>query len=155
MTGIFLLSLCLLGSSEELRLSLFIDPNMPEQKALLIELGKARQAGVDALWGDATIPMNREHLAHWGLTGTPLYILYCGHRVVTQYRGRLTERQIVDWFARARRDAPAPVWSQPSTYQNRLAVQDRPRYRQVMTPGSCGMAGCQAHGGGMRLIPIP
>ena len=136
-------------------LVLFVHSNKPEQLLLLPELRKAYERGYPVRFGYADRGRNPEYLAFWRLSATPLYIMSRAHRALETTSEPLDVQQIAAWFLRQQGegDLDSQDEPRPATHQQRLAPLDRRYLRYQLSPGSCGMLGCTAHGGGARLTP--
>lgn len=136
-------------------LVLFIDSRKPEQLALLPDLRKAYELGYPLRYGFTNAGNNPEYLAYWGLTDTPIYIMHRGHRALESSTQPHDLPLIQAWFRRQQGEGDLGDQDEPkpATHQQRLKPDDRRYLRWQLSPGSCGMLGCTAHGGGARLMP--
>jgi len=136
-------------------LVLFVHSAKPEQLRLLLELRKAYERGYPVRYGFADRGGNPEYLAFWNLKTTPLYIMSRQHRALETTSDALDADQIAAWFLRQQGegDLVPQDFPTPAVHQQRLAPLDRRYLRYQLSPGSCGMLGCTAHGGGARLTP--
>jgi len=136
-------------------LVLFVHSNKPEQLALLPELRRAYERGYPVRYGFSDQGRNPEYLAFWRLSATPLYIMSRAHHAIECTSDTLDADQIAAWFSRQQGegDRGSQDEPRPATHQQRLAPLDRRYLRYQLSPGSCGMLGCTAHGGGARLTP--
>jgi thiol-disulfide isomerase/thioredoxin len=97
---------------------------------------------------DADNPKVAQWLEVYGIKTTPYLITHRGHEALQVTEGTLTEEELSEWLAMVQEGKPAVGRFRKSTAQDSLELVDREYLQMRMAPGSCGMLGCMAHGGG-------
>jgi hypothetical protein len=116
-----------------------------------------KRAGYDVVFAQINDPANLEWIDRLKIDRAklPWYQIYRGHQAIEVYAGQATVQSLAAWYHRIARGERSTVKNvMPATNQDFLQPEDRRELRWVMSPGTCGMLGCQAHGGGMRLIEV-
>lgn len=114
---------------------------------------KAIEAGYKVVFADWETNWNNARHQPWirqfDIREMPFYVLHRGHEIVEVTSGRvLSPREVGSWIAGV--ESGQQVYRK-SKAQAHLAAADRVYYRRRLAPGSCGMLGCVAHGGGLVL----
>jgi len=99
---------------------------------------------------DGDDPRASQWIDMYGINTYPYYITYRGHEALEVANGVMTEQELQEWLGRVQNNGPVPVNSRfaKATAQKSLEAVDREYLQLRLAPGSCGMLGCMAHGGG-------
>lgn len=162
MTLLALLVCTILGGEPELTREAFEDvrmvvvyDNSKDCLDMIPVLKKVREQGYDVVYADARKQANKELLTKFDIKQLPFYIMYRGHEATETAYGKYSDKSLAKWIGRVQKGLPIPTTQAetytPSDSQKELTQEDRSYLRYRMTPGTCGMLGCRAHGGGMIL----
>lgn len=132
--------------------------NSEASRKMFPALAKLRQMGYNIVYADIQKEDNAQHLRWFEINqiNMPCYLMYMGHEAFEKCSGQMTEYDIAMWYHRAFRGERTPQMRQP-TEQNKYLQNselNKVYLKQRLTPGSCGMLGCQAHGGGVILEQV-
>lgn len=118
-------------------------------------LRKIRSQGYDVVYADARKEGNKGLLTEFEVKKLPFYVMYRGHEAIETCFGKYSDASLIKWMNRIQAGLPIPVVQgntyAPSDSQKNLTQEDKSYLRYRMAPGTCGMLGCRAHGGGMIL----
>jgi len=128
----------------------------PKSIRMMDVVSRLKAAGYDAVSTYADDPRNKPYLERFKITKArlPFFVMYRGHEALEEVWDTLTERALVEWFHRAARSESSLGYingAAPSKSQAFLTALDKPALKWRLSPGSCGMLGCTAHGGGWVL----
>jgi len=95
-------------------------------------------------------PKVKQWLEVYQIASVPYYITYRGHEALEVAEGLMTLEEALGWLGRVEQKLPpdADGRFKKCTAQDSLKPIDREYLQMRLTPGSCGMLGCMAHGGG-------
>jgi len=147
-----ILALQLVGA--DVRLVLFIDDQAPGAAHSHQTATEAQNLGAHVLVGHLSRGNNRAWTQHHGITRFPCWIGYIGHHASAPVYRDLKPAVLWDWHQalvaldRQRQTA----FPSPAPWQAALPAEDRLHLRYHCKPGSCGMLGCAAHGGGVFTL---
>jgi thiol-disulfide isomerase/thioredoxin len=99
---------------------------------------------------DADNPQAKQWLEVYGITSVPYYVTYRGHEAIEVANGLMSLEEVLGWLGRVEQGLPPDADSRfkRCAAQDSLKPLDREYLQMRLTPGSCGMLGCMAHGGG-------
>lgn len=106
---------------------------------------------------DADNPQAKQWLEVYQITSVPYYVTYRGHEAIEVADGLMTLEEVLGWLGRVEQGLPPDADSRfkRCAAQDSLKPVDREYLQMRMTPGSCGMLGCMAHGGGWVTETVP
>ena len=95
-------------------------------------------------------PGTKQWLEVYSIESVPYYVTYRGHEALEVAQGEMSFEEVLGWLSRVAQNVPAEPGSRfvKSWAQDSLKKVDRTYLQKRMAPGSCGMLGCLAHGGG-------
>jgi hypothetical protein len=107
------------------------------------------QAKYNILLANMDRPENAPYSLRYGIRRLPHYTIYRGHEAVESTEGLAGERELGLWYHRAFRREESGGRFLRDQSQAFLGPADRVFLQRRISPGSCGMLGCGAHGGGV------
>ena len=102
-------------------------------------------------------PKVKQWLEVYSIQAVPYYVTYRGHEALEVTDGILSLEEVLGWLGRLEQKLPpdADGRFKKCEAQDSLKPIDREYLQQRLTPGSCGMLGCMAHGGGWITETVP
>jgi thiol-disulfide isomerase/thioredoxin len=102
-------------------------------------------------------PKMKQWMEVYSIQAVPYYVAYRGHEALEVTDGLMSLEEVLGWLGRLEQKLPSDPGSRfkKCEAQDSLKPIDREYLQQRLTPGSCGMLGCMAHGGGWITETVP
>ncbi len=102
-------------------------------------------------------PKMKQWMEVYSIASVPYYVTYRGHEALEVTEGLMSLEEVLGWLGRLEQKLPPDADSRfkKCEAQDSLKPVDREYLQQRLTPGSCGMLGCMAHGGGWITETLP
>lgn len=95
-------------------------------------------------------PNQKQWIELYGIESVPFFVAYRGHEALEEANELMSLEEVLGWLGRLEQGLPPDPGGKfrKCEAQASLKPVDREYLQMRLTPGSCGMLGCMAHGGG-------